>query len=94
MKPICVKCQRFYRPKKNGVWFIEAMPKVRCATPGNSTPEDWGPYKLWRGDLWQCQGCGHEAISGVAREPAREHYMPDFQEVVKEANPMVTINDC
>ena len=23
MKPICVKCQRFYRPKKNGTSFVE-----------------------------------------------------------------------
>ena len=30
MKPICVPCQRFYRPKKNGFMFIEAMPR---ATP-------------------------------------------------------------
>ena len=47
MKPICVNCQRFYRPKKNGVFFIESMPTVSGAPAGKTAPESWKPYKLW-----------------------------------------------
>jgi hypothetical protein len=94
MKPICVACRRFYRPLKNGVWFLEGMPKDNSAYPGTIEPEMWSPYKLWRGDLWRCEGCGHQTISGVAREPLREHYMPDFAEVVRRLEPILQVNDC
>ena len=26
MRPICVPCRRFYRPKKNGTYFLEGHP--------------------------------------------------------------------
>ena len=70
MKPICVKCQRFYRAKKNGYYFIEGMPDTG-ALPGTAEPEKWHPYKVWSGDLWACEGCGHELISGTGRKPSR-----------------------
>jgi hypothetical protein len=57
-------------------------------------PKSWVPYKLWHGDLWQCKGCGHQIISGVAREPVSEHYLPDFNETVDHFQPIVQINDC
>jgi hypothetical protein len=94
LKPICVKCQRFYRPLKNGVWFLEGMPRFNGANPGLTEPESWVPYKLWRGDLWICHGCDHLCISGVAPHPLREHYMPDFASVVEQLQPIVQINDC
>lgn len=94
MKPICVKCQRFYRPKKNGFSFIEGMPRSNGAPPGTAAPEQWVPYKLWRGDLWECLGCGHEIISGVAPLPTAEHYQHDFTERVADAGAKLQINDC
>jgi hypothetical protein len=83
MKPICVKCQRFYRPKCNGIAFVENMPMGRAE-----------PYKLWVGDLWECLGCGHELISGVGSQPVSEHYKADFKETVTSYKPEITINDC
>jgi len=94
MKPICVKCQRFYRVQKNGVAFIEAMPFGVNAPPGTEAPELWRPYKLWRGDLWRCEGCDHVLIAGVARAPVVEHYQSEFNDWVDKLGPIVTINDC
>lgn len=97
MKPICVKCQRFYRPKQNGVMFTEMMPigGAGINPPGTEAPEQWTPYKIWRGDLWHCLGCGHELISGVAYDPISEHYMPQFQETAEALGAdKIKINDC
>lgn len=95
MKPICVKCQRFYRIKKGGISFIEAMPANGShPKPGTSEPENWKPYKLWHADLWECQGCGHQQISGCGFEPISEHYKPEFAKQVQQWQPMVQVNDC
>lgn len=93
-KPACPKCQRFYRPKKNGYAFIEAMPVggVR-APPGTEAPEMWKPYKLWVGDLWACEGCESEIIIG-ALHPVAEHYQTEFAAQVARLQPETTINDC
>lgn len=93
MKPICVKCQRFYRPKKNGIAFVEGMPLERDARPGIEDDHLWAPYKLWSGDLWFCPGCGHELISGVGGQIS-EHYMPDFLQQVERLGATLKINDC
>jgi hypothetical protein len=94
MKPICVACQRFYRPKRNGVRFIEGMPKGNEAPPGTRAPEHWKPYKLWTGDLWICHGCGHEIIVGTALHPIAEQYQPDFHDKVAASEIRVQVNDC
>jgi len=94
MKPICVACQRFYRAKKNGFFFIEAMPTVSDAPAGTAAPEAWKPYKLWSGDLWECKGCGHQLVSGAGSEPIAEHYQPKFEDDVRAYNPSLTVNDC
>lgn len=95
MKPICVKCQRFYRCKQNGFYFIEGMPiGPGRAESGTAEPEKWKPYKLWVGDLWKCEGCGHEAVSGVCSQPLAEHYQPDFPKAVADFGAKLIINDC
>lgn len=96
MKPICKPCQRFFRPKKNGLFFIEGMPKGISprVQPGNQSPDLWKPYKLWMGDLWECLGCGNEIIVGCGREPIGEHYQPDFEEKVKVLGALYQVNDC
>lgn len=94
LKPICVRCQRFYRPKKNAVFFIEGMPIGNGVPPGTEFPDLWRPYKLWQGDLWECHGCGHELISGVGYRPISEQYYPQFNEDVKAYCPMMQVNDC
>lgn len=95
MKPICVPCQRFYRPKKNGFHFIEGMPTNERARPGTEDAIYWTRDKMWTGDLWECLGCGHQIISGVSREPIAEHYQPDFGEkVASYGADQFQVNDC
>lgn len=95
MKPICVPCQRFYRPTKNGRAFVEGMPigSVK-APPGITAPELWKPYKLWRGDEWTCMGCGAIIIVGVAQHTIAEHFESTFDEQVKSHKADLQINDC
>lgn len=95
MKPICIPCRRFYRVKQNGYHFIEGMPIGANVQPGLIEPEKWTPYKIWVGDLWRCEGCGHETISGVAHFPWAEHYQADFAKVLEETGAKRRqINDC
>lgn len=97
MKPICVPCQRFFRIKKAGYYFIEGMPKpgVQAALPGTAEPEQWTPYKLWSGDLWECKGCGAQIVSGVGLSPLSEHYKPDFEgRVLTTGANQLQVNDC
>lgn len=96
MKPICVPCQRFFRIRKNGYYFIEAMPRagLKDPMPGDLHPEQWEPYKLWAGDLWECEGCGAQIVSGVGQEPLVEHYMDEFQEKVRHTHAdQLQVND-
>ena len=101
MKPICVPCQRFYRMTTIGYYFIEGMPKggeteeARRPPAGNERPDLWTPYKLWSGDLWRCEGCGHQVIHGTSRNPIAEHYEPSFAEHVATLGAdQFQVNDC
>ena len=84
MKPICTPCRRFYRPKKNGIYFVEGMPQ------GDS----WVPYKLWMGDLWSCPGCSSEIIVGTGFHPVAVHHEPDFAKLVAQLGSGIRIDDC
>lgn len=100
MKPICVKCQRFYKIVKSGLAFIEGMPIGEKVKAGTAEPEKWKPYKLWMGDLWECPDCHAQTISGVGINRVAEHYEPDFEQKAKQAaamNPhgkLFQVNDC
>ena len=97
MKPVCVPCQRFFRMKKQGFYFIEAMPKPGESRPaaGTQEPDKWTPYKIWSGDLWQCQGCGATILSGFGHLPIVEHHQPTFEQTVKNLNAnQLQVNDC
>ncbi len=94
LKPVCVPCQRFFYPKKNGYDFLEGMPTVQGALPGTAEPENWAPYKLWRGDLWACKGCGAEIVVGVAGGPIAEHYQDNFKQALLHFPPQLKVNDC
>lgn len=95
MKPICVPCHRFFRIAKSGVYFTEGMPRggVR-APPGLEAPDRWKPYKVWCGDLWKCQGCGAQIISGTGLKPVTEHYKPDFDQLKERVGAHYQVNDC
>ncbi len=96
MKPICVPCQRFFRCKQNGFYFIEAMPNgVRNPEPGTSEPEHWTPYKIWVGDRWECEGCGAVIVSGVGHGPIAEHYQEGFTDrIARLRADQLQVNDC
>jgi len=95
LKPVCVPCQRFFRPEKNNFYFIEGMPIGSGVTPpGNSQPERWIPYKLWASDKWKCQGCGTEILVGFGQRAISEQYMSDFEELRKRLGAEYQVNDC
>ena len=94
MKPICVKCQRFYRPKKNGLFFIEGMPRVSPALPGLREPANWQPYKIWSGDVWECPDCHAEIIVGTGREPVAIQHEAGFRADIEALGAKLQINDC
>ncbi len=94
MKPICVTCKRFYRPKKNGFFFIEGMPAVDGAKPGNAEPQNWKPYKLYAGDLWECPDCHSQIVSGVGAGPIGMRHEEDFAYKVESYQPTLSVNDC
>ena len=93
LKPICVPCHRFYRPEKTGFTFLEGMPTLG-ARPGLEDAHKWKPYKLWQGDKWKCEGCGHEIIVGTGRNAWDEHYTESFKATVKDLNVEYQVNDC
>jgi hypothetical protein len=84
----------FYKPKKNGIYFLEGMPIDPNARPCMVDDDKWADYKLWHGDLYECRGCGDQIIAGVAKLPISEHYLPNFRKVVENSNPMLRVNDC
>ncbi len=61
---VCAKCRIELRSKTNGIMTIEMA--------------DFGPYKLWLADLWECPECHAEVILGFAHHRLAEHYEPDF----------------
>jgi hypothetical protein len=95
MKPVCPKCQRFFRPKANGTPFIEMKP-AGLARPeaGVAEPDKWIEYKLWMGDLWHCLGCGAEIIVGAGFKPISQDYYPDFEKAISDFKATIRINDC
>ena len=93
MSPICVKCQRFFHPKQNGMCFIEGMPQTNLTRVGSSCPDQWQPYKLWSGDLYECAGCGAQTIVGVGQRPLAENHEHDFCKKLKEFGAKIQVND-
>lgn len=93
-KPICVPCQRFFRPKTTGFSVIEGMPVGNGVEPGTSMADQWKPFKLWKGDLWKCKGCGAQIVVGFGSGPIAEHYQDDFKEMVVRHNATFQVNDC
>lgn len=56
---------------------------------------DWKSYKLWMGDLWECQGCGAELVlTGAAQVPVGEHFQKDYQQLLETFRPKFLVKDC
>lgn len=87
---VCVECQLFMKVKKNGVTWEEGMPR------GDSDDgSGWGPYKLWKGDLYKCQSCGNEIIAGMGQGPIAEHYEPGYERAkLIHAPVLMRVDDC
>jgi hypothetical protein len=58
-------CGRIMRVKKNNVTVEEQL-------------ETGAPYKLWFADLYYCEECETEVITGFASLPFAEHYQPTY----------------
>jgi hypothetical protein len=96
MKPVCVKCHRFYRPKKNGKYFVEGKPAngAKRPRPGLAEPDKWVPYKLWVGDLWECPDCKAEIIVGVSFAPVDADFTKTFTKSIEDFDAKLQVNDC
>jgi hypothetical protein len=97
LKPICVPCHAFYRPWKNGFYFLEMMPGngTNRPLPGLAEPDKWKPYKLWAGDLWKCPLCNNQIVVGTGHSPAAEIHHKDFNEKVEMLGAdQFKVNDC
>lgn len=96
-KPVCIPCQRFFRPLRNGVYVLEQKPKYngdpkwlgKVVPPGNSHPELWEPYKTWMADSWKCEGCGTTIVTGFGFNPLWEDYKGPLPE-----GEYLPVNDC
>jgi len=98
LKPVCVKCNLFYRPEINGQAVLENMPNPSYHTSSPANEAGWYPYKLWIGDRWKCRGCGSEIVIGFTGGPISEHYLPNFKATVERARTirggLVEVDDC
>jgi hypothetical protein len=88
-KPVCIPCQRFFRPLRNGVDVLESMPRQDKAPPGIAAPELWEPYKVWHADSWMCPGCGTTIVVGFGLAPLWERH---DQRPQPECS--IIVNDC
>jgi hypothetical protein len=71
------------------------MQNAKDAPAGTEAPDQWRPYKVWSGDLWECQGCGAQIISGTGHDRIAEHYQPEFADVVQRLHAdQFQVNDC
>ncbi len=52
---VCSSCQIDFRPSKNGVELVDYA--------------DFGPYKIWEADEWECPGCHTKIVTGFADQP-------------------------
>jgi len=96
-KPVCVKCSCYFRPHKNGIYYLEMKPIGAHQAPrGNEKPEEWEPYKLWYADLWKCPNCRHEMITGSGINPVIEDFRIEFDKEVESLGNkiIVRVNDC
>jgi hypothetical protein len=64
MRPVCSKCEVELKCHKTGVLVIEHA--------------NFGPYKIWDADEYECAVCGIRIVTGFGQRPISEHFMDDF----------------
>lgn len=62
--PVCVKCRVVMRIKKTGA-DVEMMFGGEDSAKG---------YQIWSADIFSCQTCGSEVLSGFGPKPVADHY--------------------
>lgn len=72
---ICVPCGLTMKPKRNGTYAVEYMDSEKTQ-----------PYKLWMSDMLACPNCDTSVLQGWGNAPVREHFDPDFQDVVNDVS--------
>ncbi len=77
-QPVCVACLKFMRCERNDVTVEETMQPPDPAQPHVS-------YRLWQADLWKCEDCGHQVITGFGRGPSSEMHQQTHDENRKRA---------
>lgn len=101
VKPICVPCGLFFRPKRNGQMVEEGKPYLNEDQPvryedvdqdGNPVP--WTGYKLWMGDRWECRNCMAQIVVGIVGPPLREHFEKDYEEQRARQHDLIFVHDC
>jgi hypothetical protein len=80
------------KPKRNGIYVLEQMPKSIKALPGLENGDDWQPYKVWVADLSECHLCGTQVVAGFGLRPVSECHMENFDGWMTLCT--VTVNDC
>jgi hypothetical protein len=93
MRPACIKCQRFLKPKKNGAGVLECIPGPGSPPAGTAGEGAWRPYKFWMADIWECRGCGLEVAAGSGAMPLSEHHQERFPNDQKVHGVYAKIND-
>ena len=63
-RPVCVPCAREMRCKKNDYLVSDREPACY----------------VWAGDMFECEGCGHQVVVGWAKEPVRWGHEDGFAE--------------
>jgi hypothetical protein len=61
-------CEQELVPVKNGVYVFEMA--------------DFGIYKIWHADKYECTKCGASIVTGFANEPTFEHFEDGFNDFV------------
>lgn len=69
MRPACVSCQCEMRCSKTGATIV-------IMSGGK-------PYQLWQADIFQCPGCGFEAVTGWAEKPITHSGQEGFRACLK-----------
>ena len=87
-KPICVLCQRFFRPFRNGAQMLENKPLDNGALPGIEAPTQWTPYKLWMAEPGSV-AVGATIAVGFGKTPIWEKHRGPLSERID-----LCVNDC
>jgi len=75
IRPICTKCQREYKVKKQGiVTELMGMFGGKLAS-----------HELYSSDLWECPMCGHQIVGGFGEEALARHFEEKYEEILEEA---------